>query len=96
MPKQTATDQYRQLHSEFRWHVPLDFNIAEWCCTRWSNEDDRVAIYVDDEIEGHRSVTYAALQREANRLSNLLQSLSVKRGSRVAIVMPQQIGRAHV
>ena len=35
------------------------------------------------------SFTYAALQADANRLSNALQTLGVKRGERVAIVLPQ-------
>ncbi len=83
MQARTATDQYDTLYSEFRWHVPQDFNIAQWCCTRWASDPDRGAIYVDDPIAGHRVVTYAELQREANRLSNLLQSLQVARGARV-------------
>ena len=45
-------DHYDQLYSDYRWHVPADFNIAQWCCTRWANEIDRVAIYMDDESNG--------------------------------------------
>ena len=29
-------DQYDNLHSQFRWLVPDDFNIAQACCTRWA------------------------------------------------------------
>src|SRR5207344_2928142 len=36
------------------------------------------------------TLTFAQLQREANRLSNLLAQLGVQRGERVAIVMPQR------
>ncbi len=98
MSAQTATDQYDTLYREFRWHVPQDFNIADWCCARWARQRNRVAIYVDDEIAGDRIVTYAELQREANRLSHLLQSLNVSRGARVAIVMPQrpEVAVAHI
>jgi hypothetical protein len=63
MSAQTATDQYDTLYREFRWHVPQDFNIADWCCARWARQRNRVAIYVDDEIAGDRIVTYAELQR---------------------------------
>lgn len=98
MADRRETDHYDTLYRDFRWHVPEDFNIAQWCCARWADEPERIAILVDDEIAGHRSITYAELQREANRLSNLLKSLRVSRGDRVAIVMPQrpEVAIAHI
>jgi acetyl-CoA synthetase len=53
---------------------------------------------VDDPLNGHREVSYAHLQRDANRLSHVLRSLGVERGSRVAIVMPQrpEVAVAHI
>jgi acetyl-CoA synthetase len=70
--------------------VPADFNIAHWCCTRWANDANRVAIYMDDEKDGDRIITYAELQRSANQLSHAMTKLGVTRGDRVAIVMPQR------
>ena len=38
-------DRYAELHRDFRWQVPADFNIAEVCCTRWARDTpDAVAI----------------------------------------------------
>ena len=82
-------DQYRALYENFRWYVPREFNIAEVCCRRWSQETTRIALYYEDEAGVRASYTYAALQADANRLSNALQALGVKRGERVAIVLPQ-------
>ena len=98
MAGQSATDHYDTLYSDYRWHVPQDFNIAHWCCTRWADDPERIAIFVDDEAGGDRAVSYAELQRESNRLSNLLQSLGVARGTRIAIVMPQrpEVAIAHI
>ena len=59
------------------------------CCRRWSQETTRIALHYEDETGLHASFTYAALQADANRLSNALQALGVKRGERVAIVLPQ-------
>ncbi len=86
-----AVDRYPQLHADFRWKVPEDFNIAEACCGRWARETPKAtAIYFDSE-SGCRSVySYAQLQRAANRLSNALFSQGVRRGHRVAIVLPQR------
>ncbi len=88
--KLALADQYAALYEEFHWQVPVDFNIASLCCTRWASEPDRIAIYDDHADGGQMVVTYAQLQREANRLSNILQGLGVERGTRVAIVLPQR------
>ena len=82
-------DQYRSLYQSFRWHVPREFNIADVCCRRWAPERSRIALHYEDESGRASSYTYAALQSDANRLSNALSALGVKRGDRVAIVLPQ-------
>ncbi|MBC8119829.1 MAG: AMP-binding protein [Burkholderiaceae bacterium] len=83
-------DQYRALYDNFRWHVPREFNIAEVCCRRWSQETTRIALHYEDESGAVASFTYAALQADANRLSNALRALGVERGDRIAIVLPQR------
>jgi len=87
---QDAMDQYDRIYREFRWHVPAAFNIAEVCCSRWAKDNARVAIHYEDETGHTSTLTYAALQMEANRLSNILRRLGVAPGARVAIVLPQR------
>ena len=72
-----ATDHYDALYQSFRWMIPEDCNIAQLCCGRWSDDPERIAIVVDDPLNGHREVSYANLQRDANRLSHVLHSLGV-------------------
>ena len=90
-------DVYANLYETYRWQVPADFNITELCCSRWSSDPDRVAIFFDD-LHGDRVVTYAQLQQDANRLSNVLTGLGVTRGTRVAIILPQrpEVAVAHL
>ena len=88
---------YQRLHSTFRWQVPAQFNMAEVCSARWARQPDtasRVAIriYADGAVQA--SYTYAQLQEQANRLSNVLAAAGVQRGDRVAIVMPQRFETA--
>jgi acetyl-CoA synthetase len=83
-------DQYRALYESFRWNVPAEFNIADVCSRRWANESSRIALHCEDEDGRRSSYTYAALQADANRLSNALQALGIARGDRVAIVLPQR------
>jgi len=84
------SDRYRALYDNFRWYVPREFNIAEVCCRRWAQETTRIALHYEDESGAFASFTYAALQADANRLSNAMQAMGVKRGDRIAIVLPQR------
>src|SRR4051812_32143681 len=86
----SGIDTYRNLYDNFRWHVPADFNIAEVCCARWAGDESRIAIHYEDETGHCSTLTYAALQTQANRLSNVLRKRGVQRGDRVAIVLPQR------
>jgi acetyl-CoA synthetase len=91
-------DNYAPLHSRFQWHVPDRFNMAQVCCARWAamkGAAEKVAILEYPPASGAPvSYSYSALQRRANRLSNLLVRQGVKRGDRVAIVMPQRFETA--
>jgi acetyl-CoA synthetase len=84
-----SDDQYEALYNSFRWKVPSFFNIGHECCTRWAGQPRRVALVEEDAAGRVQRHTYAALQRDANRLSNALAARGVKRGDRVAIMLPQ-------
>ncbi|MEN3364996.1 MAG: acetyl-CoA synthetase [Burkholderiales bacterium] len=88
--RDVGSNRYDTLYNEFRWNVPDNFNIAEVCCTRWADDKSRIAIHYEDEAGHSETLTYAALQEQANRLSNALVMLGVGRGDRVAIVLPQR------
>ena len=88
-------DRYDAIHRGFRWHVPARFNIGEVCGARWARDTpDAVAIRHEHEDGTRLRVTYGQLQRQAERAANLLRSLGVQRGDRVAIVLPQRIETA--
>ena len=77
--------------------MPEQFNIAQVCCGRWAASDGgstRVAIRAHGTGTPSQTLSYAALQDAANRASGLLRSLGVRRGDRVAIVMPQRFETA--
>lgn len=93
-----SPDRYKALHQGFGWQVPQHFNMAQACCGQWAARTktaQRVAVL--EHVAGQglgRSWTFAQLQRDANRLSRLLQAQGVQRGDRVAIVMPQRFETA--
>jgi acetyl-CoA synthetase len=91
-------DQYADLHGNFRWYVPVEFNIAEVCCSRWAKKTPN-AVAIREHKTGQslaksKTYTYLQLQQAANNLSAKLSNLGVKRGDRVAIVLPQRFETA--
>ena len=95
-PRQVEThDAYAQLHAQFRWAVPAEFNLAEVCCARWARlTPHAVAIRYEHEDGARVNYSYAQLQQSANQLSMALRRQGVERGDRVAVVMPQRFETA--
>ena len=91
-------DQYTELYNNFRWLVPQWFNLGHECCGKWAGDTTRIALICEDEQGTATNFTYAQLQADANRLSNALVHHGVRRGDRVAIMLPQcaQTVVAHV
>ncbi|MDR7307890.1 AMP-binding protein [Rhodoferax saidenbachensis] len=88
---------YAALHAGFGWQVPEFFNMAQACCGRWAAQPDatkRIAVRAYSTGASSTFYTYAELQAQANRLSNLLHQLGVQRGDRVGIVLPQRFETA--
>lgn len=81
---------YEDIRARFRWPALNRFNIASTCCDRLADtEPDRSAII---EVGADFSVTtlsFRGLRREADRLAHALRRAGVKRGDRVAILLPQ-------
>jgi len=84
-----AEDPHERLHRGLRWRVPERFNIGEVCCTRWA-ASDRNAIRWEHEDGRAGTLGYGELDAAATRLAAVLARLGVRRGDRVAVVMPQR------
>jgi acetyl-CoA synthetase len=92
-----TNDHYAAMHSQFGWHVPKHFNIADVCSRRWAAEpfsNMRTAVVEHHGAYEYADHSYATLQKAANQLSHLLVARGVKRGDRVAIVLPQRFETA--
>jgi acetyl-CoA synthetase len=83
-------DRYDELYQSFRWEVPERYNMAHACCGRWAGDRARFALYWEDESGATAAYSFWDIQQAANRLSNALAALGVKRGDRVAIILPQR------
>lgn len=99
----SATD-FDALARDFKWSVPEFFNIAAAVCDRHAQNPRTaasVALYCVKESDKNANTralastySFADLHRLANQLANLLQSLQVEPGDRVAVVLPQCVETA--
>ncbi|KUF08060.1 acetate--CoA ligase [Leucobacter sp. G161] len=73
-----------------KWFADGELNVAENCLDRHvaNGLGDRVAYYFEGEPGDTRTLTYAELTHEVKRAANMLTSLGVTAGDRVAIYMP--------
>jgi len=86
---------YEQCYDAFRWNVPERFNIAWAVCDRHAEATpDAPALLYEDADGRSQTMTFAMLQRQANKLANVLLHLGVKPGDRVAIHLPQSFETA--
>ncbi|WP_082499134.1 MULTISPECIES: acetate--CoA ligase [unclassified Rathayibacter] len=73
-----------------KWFDDGELNVAYNCLDRHvlAGHGDRVAIHWEGEPGDSRSLTYAELTAEVKRAANLLASLGIVAGDRVAVYLP--------
>jgi acetyl-CoA synthetase len=72
-----------------KWFVGGKLNVAYNCVDRHAASDRRnkAAVIWEGEPGDSRVLTFGMLEREVNRFANVLKSLGVKKGDRIAIYM---------
>ena len=81
---------YSQVYRQFRWQVPAAYNIGVDVCDRWAAVDPRRRAIVHVRSDGtSEDISFGALRETSNRLANALSAHGIKRGARVAILLPQ-------
>lgn len=99
MPVLPRVKDYDSLIRQFRWPVPARYNIGVDVCDRWADkEPGRLAILHARPDGRDEQVTYGWLRETSNRLANALQANGIKRGDRVAILLPQlpEVAAIHI
>ena len=90
---------YDTLARDFRWQIPAQFNIGVEVCDRWAARDPGklALIAVAPDGQSH-DVSYGWLRETSNRLANALAANGIKRGDRVAILLPQapEVAAIHI
>src|SRR5205814_6078240 len=90
---------YPELYRQFRWQIPATYNIGVDVCDRWAARDPgRLAILHVLADGATQELTFRWLRETSNRLANVLRAHGVKRGDRVAILLPQtpEVAATHI
>ncbi len=86
----TPRDTYDDLRRDFRWDIPADFNIGRVVADDWAaRAPDRVCLEHFSPDGRHLAMSYGALAAQSSRFAHALSGLGVRRGDRVALLLPQ-------
>ncbi|MET0279401.1 MAG: AMP-binding protein, partial [Pseudorhodoplanes sp.] len=86
----SQNQDYEKLYREFRWKIPERYNIGVDVCDRWAEREPGRAALIHVHANGRADrITFGALKAQSNRLANALRAHGVRRGDRVAILLPQ-------
>lgn len=78
-----------QTGSVFRWEVPDTFNYAVDVVDAWARDPHRQALVALDAAGAERRFSYAQVSDLSKRLAAALASRGVRKGDRVAVVLPR-------
>lgn len=79
---------YGEVYNNFQWDIPEEYNIGVDICDKWASDKSRLALIFLDENQREFKYTYWELMIQSNRLANGLKSIGLKKGDRVAVLLP--------
>ena len=86
-----SAGNFDDIGASFSWKIPANFNLAEAVCGRHKRASKQVALFCENDRGESARYTFGDLEKLSNRLANVLISLGLKRGDRVAILLPQRV-----
>jgi acetyl-CoA synthetase len=84
-------DNYESIHDTFEWEIPSEFNVADYVCDRWAEDDTKhTALYFEDDSDISEEYTFDDINNKANALANYLRKQGIKRNDRIGVNLPQR------
>ncbi|MCC7348618.1 MAG: acyl-CoA synthetase [Variibacter sp.] len=90
---------YDALYRAFRWQLPDRYNIGVDLCDRWAAHDAARPAILSVQPDGRtEEFSFGWLKETSDRLANALRAHGVRRGDRIAIMLPQmpEVAASHV
>jgi acetyl-CoA synthetase len=83
---------YAEVVGAFRWDIPARYNIGVDVVDKHvgHGQGDRLALIYESESCGIERFSFDDIARKSNQFANLLVAQGIRRGDRVAILLPQR------
>ena len=98
-----ANGNFDKLHEQFVWNIPDKLNVAELVVSRHTSSrghevdgDTNIALIAETDSGAHQRYSFDEIDSLSNKLANVFRQLGIKRGDRVAVVLPQRVETALV
>ena len=85
---------FDEIYSEFRWQIPEYFNMADAVCDRHIDIADRTALYYENDRGETAQYTFGEIKTWSDQFANVLRSIGVAKGDRVALILSQRVETA--
>ena len=83
---------YHHIYNNFKWNIPDNYNIGHDICEKWANKTPNRPAIIDLLSSGKtNSTSFRTLNQKANKVSNYLKCVGIKKGDRVGILLPQSL-----
>src|SRR5688572_26450549 len=82
---------YEVERSNFKLDVPDDFNWAFDVIDRWAADPAALAMHWVGPQGEERHISFEEFRQRSNRLANALESLGVRRGDQVFLMLPRVV-----
>jgi acetyl-CoA synthetase len=98
LPPPSHARDLEHLAAAFHWNLPMRYNIGVDVCDKWCLEPARIALIHKPAVGECVEYTFADIRRLSNQTANLLLSAGLRRGDRIAVLLPQmpETAIAHV
>jgi acetyl-CoA synthetase len=84
-------EDYTTAYNAFVWPQLDEFNWALDYFDHYAQDNQRPALWVVDDNDGDRRVTFAELRERSNRVANFLRQHGVQRGDRLLLMLPNVV-----
>ena len=89
-----ARTSFDALCDNHQWSLPGTMNVAELVCERHADGQGRLALIAENESGDSCHYNFDQLSACASRLAAYMLNSGVKRGDRVAVILPQRVETA--
>lgn len=82
---------YQEMYRNFQWNIPNHYNIGVDVCDRHANGSGRLALIAADENGEVCRYSFDDIRRLSNGFANALTAVGLKKGDRIAVLLPQSL-----